>query len=278
MHFTRLFLFILSVSLLIQPLWANNKRLLETLAKQCKQGDIRACVKKGVLEKNVKVKVDCDKALDDDCFALAPAEEKKAKDEVTVLKSACEAELWVKCYNLALKYEQKGNRKLTKKYRNMADRLHRFINQKLVSDGLLQRTDQGGAAELADYAHVAAGLLAYAEMTGQELHYNQSIKLVEKAWERFYLDGFWRRSENLDLLLPFTVYPVTLPDKELPSASATLVRTTLQLAKRIDPAYRQLAHRALHIADNDMVESPFFYATQIAILASMEMNTAHETR
>jgi len=96
---------------------ANDKvKLLKELSDACKAGDIRACVKKGVLEKNIKVKMDCDKATDDDCFALAPMEMPSAKEEIQVLINACEASLWAKCYNLALKYEENGKLKEAKKY------------------------------------------------------------------------------------------------------------------------------------------------------------------
>ncbi len=100
-------------------------------------------------------------------------------------------------------------------YQQTANRLYLFISENLWDDKHLWRTPAGGISELADYAYIAAGLLEYARLTDKAAHYQLSAKVAEQAWQRFYIDGFWRRSENIELLLPFTVYPVSLPDSEL---------------------------------------------------------------
>jgi uncharacterized protein len=153
-------------------------------------------------------------------------------------------------------------------YRGEAERLYRFITDKLWTGDQLRRTARGGEAELADYAFIAAGLLAYAQTNQKPEHDRLVSQVIQHAWDRFYLEGFWRRLQALDLLLPYTVYPVTLPDTELPSPSAMLIRATLNAGDRIDPVYRKLAQQALRAGDSNMAESPFFYGTQILTLVS----------
>lgn len=153
-------------------------------------------------------------------------------------------------------------------YKNHAERLYRFIADELWTGDQLRRTAGGGEAELADYAYLASGLLAYAELSKKPEHDRLVKAVIQQAWDRFYVEGFWRRLEGLDLLLPYTVYTVTLPDTELPSPSAMLIRATLKAGDRIDPAYRQRAQQALRTGDSNMAESPFFYGTQILTLVS----------
>ena len=149
-------------------------------------------------------------------------------------------------------------------YRKTADDLYRFVAEELWIDGQLRQTPLGGVSALADYAYIAAGLLEYARLTGEIAHYQLSADLVAQAWQRFHIEGFWRRSEETELLLPYTVYPVTLADSEPPSPAATLVAVTLQLHDFLDPAYLNNARRAQKTVDSNLIESPFFYATQIS--------------
>jgi len=153
-------------------------------------------------------------------------------------------------------------------YRSDAERIYRFVADRLWTGDQLQRTARGGEAELADYACIASGLLAYAELSAKPEHDRLARQVIQQAWDRFYVEGFWRRLEALDLLLPYTVYPVTLPDTELPSPSALLIRATLIAGDRIEPVYRQMAQQALRTGDSNMAESPFFYGTQILTLVS----------
>jgi uncharacterized protein YyaL (SSP411 family) len=147
-------------------------------------------------------------------------------------------------------------------YRDTAGRIHRYIAGTLWNGRRLETVPGGGGATLADHAFVAAGLLAYAQLTGEPGHFRLCRDIVEQAWRRFYIDGFWRSSENL--LLPYAVYPVTLPDAELPSPSATLIGVTLALGDHIEPAYTMRARQARRTADTRVIQAPFFHATQIA--------------
>ena len=150
-----------------------------------------------------------------------------------------------------------------RQYKQTANQLYMFITKQLWLDQQLLQTPDGGISELADYAYSAAGLMEYARLTGNTDHYRECAGLVKQAWQRFYIDGFWRRSEDLELLLPYTVYPVTLPDTELISPTAMLISVTLMLDDYLERSYTERAITALKTADGDLVKSPFFYATQI---------------
>lgn len=148
-------------------------------------------------------------------------------------------------------------------YQQIADQLYIFITKQLWLDEQLLRTPEGGISELADYAYSAAGLMEYAQLTGSANHYRECARLIKQAWQRFYIDGFWRRTENIELLLPYTVYPVTLPDTELVSPTAILTSVTLKLDDHLEQSYTEKANSAKKTVDGDLMKSPFFYATQI---------------
>lgn len=149
------------------------------------------------------------------------------------------------------------------RHQQAAAQLYQLIAHNLWTGEQLQRTPAGGISELADYAYIAAGLLEYARLTGKTAHNRLCARVVEQAWRRFYIDGVWRHTEDLELLLPFTVYPVTLPDTELPSPTAILISVTLQLDGFIEPRYIAHAKAAQRMVDGDLVTSAFFYGTQI---------------
>ncbi|TNF37781.1 MAG: thioredoxin domain-containing protein [Gammaproteobacteria bacterium] len=150
-----------------------------------------------------------------------------------------------------------------KHYRQQADALFRLITQSFWRDGYLQHSAQGGDAELADYAYVASGLLAYARLTTKKEHYGLAAEVCMRAWQDFHVESVWRRTQENQLVLPYTVYQVTLPDNELPSATAMLIAATRGLGKYIEADYQKMARQALFSIDANVLSSPFFYATQI---------------
>ena len=153
-------------------------------------------------------------------------------------------------------------------YLDTASRLFKLIKQKLWQGNGLQHSNLGGDANLADYAYLAEGCLAFSRLTGNAQALAMSTEFTRLAWQKFYVDGFWREMEQLEQLMPYTVYPVTIQDTQLPSASATLIRVTLALGENRLAEEFKLAIQAQRIADANMAESPFFYATQIISLAN----------
>jgi hypothetical protein len=151
-------------------------------------------------------------------------------------------------------------------YRATAEKLFSAIMSSLWQNQQLKRSNLGGDGNLADHAYLAEGLLSYARMSGDQAALAAAKALIKTSWQQFFLDGVWRQSEELDRLLPYTVYPPTLSDTQLPSPSAVLIKVSLVLGDQLDEETRTLAQRAKNSADTNMAESPFFHATQIISL------------
>ncbi len=151
-------------------------------------------------------------------------------------------------------------------YRATAEKLFSAIMSSLWQNQQLKRSNLGGDGNLADHAYLAEGLLSYARMSGDQAALAEAKALIKTSWQQFFLDGVWRQSEELDRLLPYTVYPSTLSDTQLPSPSAVLIKVSLVLGDQLDEETRTLVQRAKNSADANMAESPFFHATQIISL------------
>ena len=151
-------------------------------------------------------------------------------------------------------------------YRATAEKLFSAIMSSLWQNQQLKRSNLGGDGNLADHAYLAEGLLSYARMSGDQAALAEAKALIKTSWQQFFLDGVWRQSEELDRLLPYTVYPPTLSDTQLPSPSAVLIKVSLVLGDQLDEETRTLVQRAKNSADANMAESPFFHATQIISL------------
>lgn len=156
-------------------------------------------------------------------------------------------------------------------YRRASERLRNTIASRLWDGKQLMRAighgGGAGTASLEDYAYVARGLLAHAEVSGATGDLDLVRRIVDAAWRRFRVDGGWRQSE--DVLIPYGSPDAVLADGVLPSPSATLIDTTLRLAARTgDAALHARAVEVLWTASSGLVASPFAYATHIGLLRS----------
>lgn len=151
------------------------------------------------------------------------------------------------------------------RYKSRAAGLRNFLLQQLYDNGKLYRVrpTEGKAVPgtLADYAWVAAGLLAYDRLTGKPdklaLH-----AMLDRAQGLFYDEHGWRASSAM--LLPLPRAEFHLPSRHLPSASASLIRTGLALARQhkdrnSERHWRQLALQARQ----DLLADPLEYADYI---------------
>ncbi|MEC9330129.1 MAG: DUF255 domain-containing protein, partial [Pseudomonadota bacterium] len=118
-----------------------------------------------------------------------------------------------------------------------------------------------GTASLQDYAYVAAGLLAWAELTGEAEDFRLVRTIITAAWERFFIGNGWRLTDQA--LLATDGLQETIPDGVLPSPAAVLSLTTLQLG---DLELQRLAARALNRAYDQVSARAFYFPTQILAL------------
>ena len=170
---------------------------------------------------------------------------------------------------LALSAFVAASREAPARYAETTKRLRQFIVSQLWDGRQLLRAVGNarklGQAGLEDYAHVARGLLDYAEATGQESDYRLVGQIIRQAWQRFYRQDGWQLQE--DPLLQYGARQTVVADGAMPSPSAVLIGTTRQwLLRQEDAALHQQVQRAIARQSQAMQESPFWYASQILLL------------
>ncbi|MEM7404433.1 MAG: DUF255 domain-containing protein [Pseudomonadota bacterium] len=134
----------------------------------------------------------------------------------------------------------------------------------------LHGNDAAGAASLQDYAYVAAGLLDAAQRWRDASLMQTAVRIVETGWTLHFdagANGGWTRAPADVIAL---AQPVTaLSDRSRPAASAVLLETTRRMLA--EPGVRsRLGEQfalATSVADLELAETPFFYASHIVALA-----------
>ena len=156
-------------------------------------------------------------------------------------------------------------------YREAGQRIRDYLHSTLWKDQQLRRAVADGHAvgqvSLQDYAFVAYGLWNWAQLTGapQDLEFLRAV--IDQGWRRYYTGDGWRMTEA-SLLAGTQVVP-TLTDGPMPSPSALLAQTTLELARHLGSAeMEQRALRALNTGVSQITRNPFWHATQIGALAN----------
>lgn len=155
------------------------------------------------------------------------------------------------------------------KYREAARKLRDYLVQ-VLWDGkklLRARNQQEALAEgtLEDYAFAAMGLWQWYLLSGND----KDKQLVERwatlAWQQFYDETGWRLTARS--LLPQDYGEPVIKDAPLPSASATLIELSLQLAQREgNKELNEKAKQALRIGHEQLKQNPFTYPSQIDLL------------
>ena len=159
------------------------------------------------------------------------------------------------------------------RYRAAAQRVRDYlVNELWDGKHLLRARAAGrplGQASLQDYAFVARGLYAWAEVSGAAQDYALARKMTEQAWRQFHSDRGWRLSR--DVLVRYGGAEPVIADSPLPSPSATLIDVSLDLARHFhDAGLRQRALSALNTGHEILTTDPFWYATQIRVLAQAQ--------
>jgi len=120
-----------------------------------------------------------------------------------------------------------------------------------------------GEAALEDYAYVAEGMLAWTKLTGKDR--KLTGKIIEQGWRRFYTAKGWQQSEKV--LVQYGAREPVIADGSLPSASATLIRTSLEYARIVkNDELETRALTALNVGFETLSSTAFWYATQIDAL------------
>ncbi len=154
-------------------------------------------------------------------------------------------------------------------YRQVAQELRDFLATTLWDGRQLRRALAGdraiGAVSVEDYAHVASGLLEWAELTGVEADFVLVREIVRQAWARFYGPAGWRLEEQS--LIVAESGQDALADGPIPSPSGVLARVSLRLAERLkDKPLRVQALAALNSGHRLIESGIFWYPTQIGAM------------
>ncbi len=154
------------------------------------------------------------------------------------------------------------------RYRDVAEGIHAYLSNTLWDGKRLRRavSRRGaiGQVALEDYAYVADGFLAWAELTQRDDAWRLVGAVVREAWSRFFRDGWALAEEGL---LPQSVTREALMDGPMPAPSAVIARVSLAVAKRERDA--ELLRRVLSAMNSGheaIAANPFWYATQIDVM------------
>jgi len=159
------------------------------------------------------------------------------------------------------------------RYRAAAQHVRDYLVNELWDGQRLMRARAAdrplGQASLQDYAFVARGLYVWAEVSGTRQNYDLARKMTEQAWRQFHSDRGWRLSR--DVLVRYGSAEPVIADSPLPSPSATLIEVSLDLARHFNDAdLRRRALSALNTGHEILTTDPFWYATQIRVLAEAQ--------
>jgi len=156
-------------------------------------------------------------------------------------------------------------------YKDAAGKLRNYLVKDLWNGKKLMRAkvQQQELAEgtLEDYAFASMGLWQWYLLTGEEEDKKLVKRWVNVAWQRFFDETGWNLTS--ESLLPQHYGEPLIKDAPLPSASASLIDLSLQLAQHEnDRKLREQSLAALSIGYAQLKQSPFTYPSQIQLLVS----------
>jgi uncharacterized protein YyaL (SSP411 family) len=143
-----------------------------------------------------------------------------------------------------------------------------LVNQMWVGTRLAKARSKGriiGDGELEDYAYVAAGMLAFAGLPGQEGDLELVRKIATQGWEKFYLDPGWKLQKTT--LLASQANDVIVPDGATFSPSALLIQTSWSLGGK---SLRTKALSGLNVGYAEMDRGAFWYASQVSAMGKLQ--------
>lgn len=150
-------------------------------------------------------------------------------------------------------------------YRDGAHKIRDYIMSRLWDGSTLHRAVDGqralGRASLEDYAYVAKGLWAWAEITQAPADYSAAASVVEQAWVRFY-DAGWRMAESS--LIAAETGRDRIADGPMPSPAAVVSHISIKLAKATgNVALRERALAALNSTGAQIDRGGFWHVSQV---------------
>ncbi len=149
-------------------------------------------------------------------------------------------------------------------YHQAGARLRDYLVTRLWDGGRLARAaDHAGALPgdgvLEDYAQVAVGLLAWAEVSARQPDRQLALGIADAAWHRFRRGAGW--DSGVGSVLPLGQAQVLLADGVMSSPGALL---GLVAARGEGELWQQRARAALEVGTAQLMAAPLDYASYIA--------------
>ncbi len=164
-----------------------------------------------------------------------------------------------------------------KQYRRTAEAQFEFMLKSFIEDGEVVRfAGNGDLAETTfeDYARVSLSFLEY----GQALQDPEAIRWAQKlavsAYARYFENDRWRGSNAS--LIPTEPGQWVIQDAVTPSAQAAWLKVTLS-APTIEQSIGQKAEMILHRVTRQMLDTPYYYGSLIALRQQLGETTESKT-
>ncbi len=157
------------------------------------------------------------------------------------------------------------------------DQLYRFITRQMVSGNDVARmAGEVSFAEttLADYAHVARGIISYANRRNDGDAHRIAAALVDRAFDRYHQDGQW--VQDPDSLIPGQTGEWVIQDSVLQSPQSLLLET-IYLMPAVKSPLREKADKLLSYLTRDMLDLPFHYASSILLRHRYQTGVAQDS-
>ncbi len=156
------------------------------------------------------------------------------------------------------------------RYRPYAARLYRLLAEQLWDGEQLWRFihngKPAGRVSLQDYAYVAAGMVAWAEASGDDIAWETANRIATAALQRFHNKHGWQLSEKL--IIPYDARELILAEGAMPSPSATLLRSLIRIARhRKDGRQISRLARMTDIENSVLITAPLWYGTHLNLIS-----------
>ena len=158
------------------------------------------------------------------------------------------------------------------RYRPYAEKLYQLLAEQLWDGVRLRRFIHNGKVSgrvsLEDYAYVAAGMAAWAEVSGDTSARETAYRIASAALQRFHNEHGWQLSEKL--IIPYDARELVLAEGTMPSPSATLLRTLVRIARHHKDREQIVRLAALaDIENSTLITAPLWYGTHLNLISEM---------
>ena len=166
-------------------------------------------------------------------------------------------------------------------HQQAARELRDYLLRELVEGDVLYRVRRVGShalpGDLEDYAHVATGLLDWAQYAGSAEDRAQALALVRRAWQDFHGDRGWRLSGEEQIA--HAVWKQAVEDGALPSPAASLLAVSRRLASyEQDDGLSARVRESLSRAAPYVAGDPFGHASYVPLLGPTGLAAARYPR